>query len=194
MASKTRRYARRFRRAKREYIWVTNLVENRRLVQGTNMDFIQALVAGVDWQRGAAPLGSRLEKGAVCLRIVGDVHVHIDPTDYASVRAFARQQFVWGIKREDSDITEVLDLSTNAFEEDWMHLEAPKLYSVVDATPTLALAVSVNTIVSSHVDIRVKRKLTSEDFISLYCAADPVAGLQTDVAISFMLRCLVQLP
>lgn len=189
---KRMRSSRRFRRAKREYVWTTVWAEDIPIVQGTNFDLASPIVLGSDWRRGVSP--AVIEKGAVLVRVVGDIAFHANPADTAAFRTFLRQTCTWGLKREDQDVVEALDVTMNAFEEDWMHLEQCKLWGFRDPTATLA-TMGGRFEVARSFDIRVKRKLTSEDIVSLYVGASPgTAGLQTDVAWTGFFRSLIQLP
>lgn len=145
------------------------------------------------WARDATSLSS-LEKGAVVQRIVGDIWFQVDTSGgIASLRNFSRKDLVWGLAKRDEDDTSVPDVAVDAFREDWLHMNHECLDTAFDPTPTLAWwAGPLN--VHRTFDIRVKRKLNSEERIELFACDVAGAGLQNATTMSALFRCLIALP
>lgn len=190
MRSSRRRFRRRFRAQKREYIWVTSWVAQD-LVELTGLADGIAIVDRDDWARDPAQV-QNVEKGAVVKRIIGDVRLSTLNGSGARVPAGAVYQF--GVGRFDEDDSTVLDLSTNYFGEDWMHLEAGTL-DPNNAT-TVAFAPQVSQ--RHHIDIGISRKLTSDQEIRFLFAGyewDGTPGTAGDnLKVDYFFRSLVQLP
>lgn len=185
-----RRFRRSFRRAKREYIWTTTFVAQD-LNELTGMADGIAIVDRDDWCRDPAQV-QNVEKGCVVKRIIGDVRFSTLNGSGARVPAGAVYQF--GVGKFDEDDGTVLDLATNFFGEDWMHLEAGTL-DPNNAT-TVAFAPQVST--RHHVDIGVARKLTSDEEIRFLFAGyewDGTPGTAGDnLKVDYFFRTLLQLP
>lgn len=196
MRSKTRRSrSRRFRVAKREYIWATFEAFRIPLTQGgTVFDALFNIVTPTDWARDATNLASR-EKGAVLQRIVGDVWFHLSTAagGIAGLRNFTRADLVHGWMKRDIDDLAPVDQALDAFQEDWLQLHLEALDTIFDPTPTLTFW-GGPTSVHRAVDIRVKRKLTSDDVIQYLALQTAGAGLQNACDVSVHFRSLIALP
>lgn len=144
------------------------------------------------WARDATSIQS-LEKGAVVQRIVGDVWFHVATTDIASLRNFSRKDITWGIAKRDEDDTSIPDVAVDAFREDWLQLHMECISTAFDPTPTLAWW-GGELQVHRNVDIRVKRKLNSEEQLLLFVCDIAGAGLQNASTMSALFRTLIKLP
>lgn len=196
MARRSIRRRRRFRAGKREYIWTTALGLRVPLTGGaiTTLDSVANLVAGSDWNRGSAVAGFQRQKGAVLQRIVGDVWFQVDTSGgVASLRQRTAADLVFGFLKRDQDDATAVDIAVDAYEEDWLQLYDDQLDTIFDPTPTLTFwGGSLNC--HRHIDVRVKRKLTTDDVILFMAQAIAGSGLQNAVTCSFQLRSLVALP
>lgn len=175
---------------RRELIWVTSQVAQLPLLLGTVFTET-TLVSKTDWARDATNT-SNLEKGAVLLRVVGDVHFFQDAAAQSAVRGITRAFNIFGVLKRDEDDVSPLDVAVDAYAEPWMHLESRQFATYYDPTPTLATA-NGQTVWHVPVDIKVKRKLTSDERIQL-CLQSQALNLGTDVSASWLLRMLIQLP
>lgn len=175
-------------RAKREHVWV-RAAGRQILTQGGTVFDEFGLVTAADWIRGTA---GDLQKGATIVRIVGDVFFQTDPSAVANVRNFARAQCYFGLLKRDKDDTSVLDLAAGALGEDWMHLHSNQVFQFYDPTPTLT-GYGLQVQGQTHIDVKVKRKLTSDDVIKV-CMLTVREALETDVNAYIMLSALIQLP
>lgn len=186
--SRSFRRRRRVQRGKREYIWTCiNVIEDLVNLNGACDAF--PIVVREDWCRDPTR-GTTIEKGAVLLRVTGDVRVSTD--NNAGTYAPAGSNFVWGIGKFDEDDTQVLDLATNFFGEDWMQVRAGTCWP----TGTGVLAPQPFAVFPA-VDIRVKRKLTSEDEIRFVFGGYEYNGASSTtnkLAIHYEFRSLIQLP
>lgn len=185
-----RRFSRRASGRKREFIWATSSGVLTLTQGGTAFDE-HVLVSKTDWARDSAST-TTLEKGATLQRIVGDVTFFVDAPDMASVRGITRVQTIFGLLKRDEDDLSLVDVSVDAFAEPWLQLESRYIAIYFDATPTFATSNGA-TAVHIPVDVRVKRKLTSDDVIKAMFL--PLRqNLGTDVSVSFLLRSLIALP
>lgn len=187
-----RRSSKRFRRAKREYVWTSTFSAGPGLTQGGTVFDEVTIVSPLDWQRGQIPAAG-VQKGAVVVRIVGDVWFFQDPSgDVANLRSINNDLCTVGVLKRDQDDTSVLDINTDALAEDWMHLEQVRIDTFYTPTATLTAGWGQPN-ARVHLDMRVKRKLTTEDVIKL-CLLAERRNLDTEVNASFLLRSLIQLP
>lgn len=185
----TSRFGRRFRRQKREYIWAcVNVTHDLVLLNGA-CDAFPILVRD-DWARDPTN-GTTIEKGAVVKRIVGDVRFSSD--NGAGAPSAGGASFNFGLGRFDEDDAQVLNLATNFFGEDWMHLRAGSL----DRNNATSSAFAPQVSRHYQVDVGVARKLTSEDEIRFVFGGFTGIGgssgsesLQAD----YFFRSLIQLP
>lgn len=185
MRRTTRRFGRRFRRAKKELIWVSTLTEYT-TVLSSGLSPSLVILNRNDWCRDPAQL-TTIEKGAVLLRVVGDVIVEGPVGE--DVQAM---NVLWGLLKRDEDDSTVLDITTNWFGEDWMHLEMGSVATITPSSSTPTMGAGMQR---WRVDSRVKRKLTSEDTINFEVAVTASDASATRSAlISHFFRCLVQLP
>lgn len=190
MAKRTMTRSRRqFRRQKREYIWASVWVTHDTTpLDGTFDGF--TLVDRNDWCRDPGNILS-IEKGATLLRIIGDVRVR---SENAAVGPSAGgASYVWGIGKRDEDDGTVYDLNT-FFGEDWMHVEAGSL------DPNNATSVAFAPQVSWRhptLDIKSKRRLTSEDVVEFHFGGSTAQGgfSATELlVVDYMFRSLIALP
>lgn len=189
-----RKFSKRFRAGKREYVWSTTHVPffGTGIVPGL-MDEI-TLVTRIDWARNE--LNTQiLEKGATLVRIVGDVHYTINEVTVGDLKAIGDSHFIFGVLKRDEDDASVLDINVDAFGEDWMHMQSAYLTYANVSVATLSRAWG-ELCCSRHVDIRVKRKLTSDEKVSAFFTRS--VGLSTpdpgNAYVGFTLRSLIQLP
>lgn len=189
---RSRRPFRRMRFKGREYVWMTISGAAPLTQGGTTFDEF-VLVSRNDWARDPANTAT-IEKGATLVRVVGDVWFKAMPEDHsvASVRGITDVECYFGLLKRDEDDLSALDISIDAFGEDWMHLHAEHLAVIYSPVATLTAGWGAN-VAGRHVDVRVKRKLTTEDVVKA-CFLPVRANLGTDVGVSFLLRALVQLP
>jgi len=187
--TRTFRRSRRFRRQKREYIWVcVNVLRDLQNLNGVADAF--PIVVRDDWARDPTR-STTLEKGAVLLRVTGDIRVSTD--NNAGTYAPAGSNFVWAIGKFDEDDTHALDLATDFFNEDWLQLRAGTCWP----TASSASLSPVPFALFPGVDIRVKRKLTTEDEIRLVFAGyeyDGTSSTTNKLAMNYEFRSLIQLP
>lgn len=186
-----RRARRSFRRGKSNYVW-TSLVFTGQANVGTGI-VVAALVDGNDWARVADNVS--LERGAVLERIVGylapfaDV-VRSEATDFigSMVRLAIIHDTELGFNNAVAGVGD-LDLAATYVENDilWTHGWGFGGAQNTDA-PAQAFAFPPST----QVDIRVKRKLTSDSVIYTVIQADQVAGYGK--RIGGVLRALVRIP
>jgi len=183
--SRTTRRARRFRAGKREYVWST--VTGTFPGVGTPMTQVP-LVTRFDWARNAAGTGG-LEKGAVIQRVVGNI-TFTQPAPAAVTFLEELTNCYAGLLVRDEDDASGVDLTIDAFQENWMQMWSGQTYYAVNNVVTLAWAVREQ--LSFNVDVRVKRKLTTEDELGLYLGSLPTVGTNADAF--FFLRTLIALP
>lgn len=180
--------SRRFRVAKREFIWITRFIVGQAIVKNGIADGID-LVEADDWSRDATNTES-LEKGAVVTRIVGSVAFRtINGSGFPSTDGAA---ILWGIHKRDEDDTSLPTIPTTWFQEDWMHTQ---MEAIPQSSPTTP-AYFPDQHRQHDVDIRVKRKLTSDETVNLWIAgfdSDGTTGADSIVA-TYHLRTLLQLP
>jgi len=187
--SRTFRSRRRFRRQKREYIWTcVNVLNDLTNLNGSCDAF--PIVVRDDWARDPANTAT-LEKGAVLLRVTGDVRATTD--NGSGTYAPAGSSFVWGIGKFDEDDATVLTLTSSFFGEDWMQVRAGTCWP--NAAAATLSPVPHQTF--AGVDIRVKRKLSTEDEIRFVFGGFEFAGgssTTNKLSMSYEFRSLIQLP
>lgn len=192
MANPSRKFRRRrwIRRGKREYIWsCVNVMHDLVLLNGQCDAF--PIVVRDDWARDPART-STLEKGAVLLRVTGDVRVGSD--NGSGVPSPGGAHFVWGIGKFDEDDSTVLDLANSFFGEDWMQVRAGTCWP--NNATTVAFAPQPYQVFPA-LDMRVKRKLSSEDEIRfVFGGYTYIGGVSaTDsLVMNYEFRSLIQLP
>lgn len=191
MANRTRTFRRRrhIQRGKREYIWSCINVMGDLVVLNGDCDAFPIVVRD-DWARDPART-STLEKGAVLLRITGDIRVSCD--NGSGTYSPAGSQYVWGIGKFDEDDSTILDLASSFFGEDWMQVRAGTVWPAASTT--------VGVYPRPHdefraLDIRVKRKLSSEDEIRFVFGGYEYNGAvgTSRLILSYEFRSLIQLP
>lgn len=183
--------SRRFAFKKREYIWATISSAGPGLTQGGTIFDEFILVSKGDWARDAS-LTAHLEKGATLLRVVGDVWFYSSPATPADERGQTKVQCIFGLLKRDEDDASPLDIAVDAYSEEWMTLQSFQLADFYDPVATLTAGWGERR-AGAHVDVRVKRKLTSEDTVKACFLANRVT-LGTDTDVAFLLRALIQLP
>lgn len=193
---RSRRSSKRFRRAKREYIWITTLTEGPGLTQTPNTALvwpydILPLVLPADWERGQQ---TGLQKGCTLLRIVGSLTVFSDSNGggLGALRGVNQRFNSMIVLKRDKDDTSVLDALAGALDEDILHQEMRRIDWFFDNTATQSWATG-----TPHaffpIDIRAKRRLTSQDQIELGVASVR-ENLDTDCNMSLQVRALLMLP
>lgn len=184
---------RRFRRAKREYMWVTVQGDFFGLDGATNVAQEQALIVPADWARDAA--SGHLEKGCLLVRSIVHCRAYLAP-DVSPPNAV---ELVWGLaglRRVDQDDTAALNAGPggNYFAEDWFCQEQFSLNLSVSTVPTIAW---VRDSGSNHVwkwDSKVKRKLTTQDEVRFSAALSFDVSGTSAASVFFGARMLLQLP
>lgn len=192
MAKPSRTFRRRrwVRRGKREYIWsCVNVMHDLVLLNGQCDAF--PIVVRDDWARDPART-STLEKGAVLLRITGDVRVGCD--NGSGTYSLGGAQFTWGLGKFDEDDSTVLDLANSFFGEDWMQVRSGTCWPNAPGTTTFAPQPYDQF---RALDIRVKRKLSSEDEIRFVFGGYTYVGGSSgtdSLVMNYEFRSLIQLP
>lgn len=172
------RSIRRFRnpKTKRETIWTTIVASGvAAAIPGANLPL--SLVLPVDWVRG-----TNFERGAVLAGIRGWYSV-----SYAATSTFTTPTWYMAIaKQEVDEVTAGQDwtISTPYNSEDVLWTDGGHI-SIATATP------SSNLNLSRQLDVRTKRKLTSDDFIGISFMS---LGASADWLISGVFRALIVLP
>jgi len=188
--TRSRRTSRRFRAAKKEHIWVATFVTaDAQVTTGDADEF--PLVQRDDWARN--PLAPEvLEKGAVLTRIIGDVRVRTE--NGSGTTSLAGASYALGVRKVDEDDSTVLDLATTFFGEDWLWLKGG---SIPPNNATSAAYAPQPNWRHESIDIRVKRKLTSEDEIRFSFGGFEANGSgvgTTLLVVDYFFRALIQLP
>lgn len=184
-----KRFSRRFRAQKREHIWVsTFIIGDLQLMNGDGEGI--AIVEPDDWTRTAVNLDV-IEKGATLLRIVGDVAFRTDNgSGTTSLGGFTG---LWGLAKYDQDDASVPTIGNEWFGEDWIHTRMVEI--APNNATTAAYAPQPNQ--RQEVDVRVKRKMTSDEVIRFWFAGFPanaVASATEFAVCDYYFRALVQLP
>lgn len=189
MANRLRRN-RRFRRGKQNYIWASVFVTGDQVALNGDTDAFP-IVLRDDWARDPTN-AQMIEKGAVLERIIGNVRVKAIDIAGATV-SLGGASYIWGIGKFDEDDSQVLNLVTSYFGEDWMRLEA----GTIDSNNALTNAFRPLTTERHMVDMNVKRKLTSEDEIRfVFGGFTGVGGSSITQALSvdYFFRSLIRVP
>lgn len=183
------RFRRRFRRQKHEYIWTgTFVTADATLLDGDTDGLV--LVDPDDWRR--TTIDENLEKGAVLLRIVGDVRFRTETSGGSP--SLGGASYIWGIVKRDVDDSAPLDLGTNFFGEDWLHLRAGSIPP--NNATNIAYAPQPNWR-HEEVDVGVKRKLTSDEKIEFHFTGLTAVGASSateTLVCDYFFRALIQLP
>jgi len=185
---RARRGFRRFRAQKREYLWISRFIVGDAVVKNGAADGLD-IVEKADWARDAT-LTETLEKGALVTRIVGSVAFRtLNAGGFPSTDGAAG---LWGIMKRDEDDASIPTIGTTWFQEDWMHTQ---MFQIPPSSPTTP-AYFPDQHRQFDVDIRVKRKLTSDDIVLFTFGGYAADGtISTDVlVVDYFFRCLVQLP
>lgn len=190
-----RRSVRRFRRAKKELMWVRVEGSVGALAGGGNA--IEALlISGATWARQGSPAGT-VQKGCVLLRSIVTWTAYMVPSASPASAVEGDAGFV-GLRRCDQDDQAVLNSGVDYLDEDWMHVDWWEIDAVYAVNPTLTWADRTNSRWTRTWDSKVKRKLTSEDDIRLSAArssAIPVSFTPNGTFyVDFFTRFLLQLP
>lgn len=148
------------------------------------------IVVRDDWARDPSRT-STLEKGAVLLRVTGDIRVSCD--NGAGTYAPGGAQYCWGIGKFDEDDSTILDLANSFFGEDWLQVRAGTVWPNAAGTTTFAPQPYDQV---RGLDMRVKRKLSSEDEIRfVFGGYSYLGGVVTDsLVMNYEFRSLIQLP
>lgn len=169
---------------KKEWIWVQSLNLGTTLAPGTSVR--QALVIGADWDR---TVGASFEKGAVLTRMVGSIHCIPDLAPTGGVITVFT--WPWYIAKTDVDFAATLLGSNNLVAyADTDILQTGLLMGIKGAGAANTPSAWVEEAWNQRVDVKVKRKLTSEDSITLVATNNGPSSL----SVSVMFRCLIQLP
>jgi len=174
----------RFARGKKNWVWASVFVTGDQVALNGLADAFP-IVLRDDWCRDPTN-AQTIEKGAVLTRIIGNVRVRT----FSNTLGVSGQgsSYIWGIGRFDEDDSQVLNLTTSYFGEDWMRLEA--------GSNNINLAPSDPQ--ERHViDMTVKRKLTSETEIRFVFAGfrGLDGGISTDVLlVDYFFRSLIEIP
>lgn len=170
------RSSRRFRRGKRELIWTTIAGQSiAAALPGANLPL--SLVLPVDWVRG-----TNFERGAVLQGIRGWYQVGYAATS----TSVSPNWFLSIVKHEVDEVTTGQDWTTAGpyNGEDVLYTDGGHMETVT-ATP------SGNLHLSRQLEVRTKRKLTSDDFIGVNFMSPSAAQ---DWTIGFVIRALIALP
>jgi len=189
-----RRGVRRFRAGKREHVWVATVGTVVNPTPASTVEWVPGgvrFLLGGDWARTALTR-NQLEKGAVATRIIGELVFNFPPETAPTV-AQAAEQLVWGIRKVDQDDVAALDSALDFFNEDWMQTGQAYVAMGNSIVATLTWADYSQGIVRVPIDIRVKRKLTTEDDLALDIATVFGSGA-FGPSCNFYLRTLVTLP
>lgn len=182
------RRTRRFRSAKREYLWISRFIVADQVAKNGDADGID-LVEKADWARDAT-LTETLEKGALVTRIIGSVAFRtLNGSGFPSTDGAAG---LFGIHKRDEDDTSIPTIPTDWFQEDWMHTQ---MFAIPQSSPT-SPAYFPDQHRQFELDIRVKRKLTSDETVNFWFAgfdSDGTTGTDSIVA-TYYFRTLLQLP
>jgi len=187
MKSRTSRSRRRFRRGKREYIWVTGLRSDTLQTDGVADQL--PLVTRIDWARDATATG-HLEKGCLVRRtlIWGMVaQAGLEEGSGASTAVFA------AVRKKDEDDVAVLDLGVDMLDEDWYQSEWLHTYHESSVVATLTWMADAASFQRFAWDTSVARKLTTEDQIEMSVAATG-GGPTVVIAMQYGWRILLELP
>lgn len=188
------RGSRRMRRGKREYVWVTSFGSV--FAPGDGISRTAVLVTPADWARDPSATAT-LEKGAVLVRVVGDLCVSYE-ADNAPPNAVDVNYWTAAIRKHDEEDVNQPDFGAGSgFNEDWMHVEFGNVQRTVESVATLTWAAAdFSSMDRRKVDIRVKRKLNSDENVSLYFGTIPpgAGDPATELSLFYGLRALIQLP
>lgn len=169
---------------KKEWIWVQSLNLATQLPPGQNVR--QALVIGADWDR---TVGASFEKGAVLTRMVGTVQAIPDAAPTGGVVTV--YTLPWYIAKTDVDFAATLLGANNLVAyADTDILQTGLIMGIKGAAAVNTPSSWVEEAWNQRLDIKVKRKLTSEDSITLVLTNNSPSA----ASVSVMFRCLVQLP
>lgn len=190
MRSRTRRFSRRFRRGKREHIWVrAEGVIN----PPSNGDIIEApIVQGLDWTRATGALNS-VQKGCVVVRSIVQFDVSYPPDDSPPGATRQNHGFVL-LRRVDQDDTAVLNSGVDLFNEDWMRMESYSIQATFAVVATLTWADVSHGMQRGGWDSKLKRKLTSEDEIRIGASSTFAIGALGSCDVHFFAQTLLELP
>lgn len=195
MAKRFQRGRRRFfRRAKRELIWTYVRVRDDVVDNSASIGFIEyAIVTKIDWARDPTST-SNLQKGCTLLRIVGDVTISM-PFNASPPDPARQVECMWVLRKKDEDDTTIYD-STDIWSEDLLHTEHCTIGFSLSAVATLTWQDGNQRFMRFPLDIRTKRKLTSDDEIVLAVGAQEIIATPGDgtVSVTAQLRSLLQLP
>jgi len=162
MARRFSRSVKRFRRGKREFIWVRVQAESNPLPNsGAAEEFV--FVNGATWGR-AGPASGTIQKGCVLIRSIVEWSVCLPP-DEAPASAVEGDNGFIGLRRCDQDDTAILTAGTDFFDEEWMHTDWWQAWRTTEAVATLTWADHSGSLFRRGWDSKVKRKLTTEDEI-----------------------------
>lgn len=156
------RRTRRFRRAKREYVWVRAQFESNPLPNSGAAEEFVCVSAG-DWAR-SGPASGTLQKGCTLVRSIVSWSVFLPPDDAPASAEEGDNGFI-GLRRCDQDDAAVLTAGTDFLDEDWMHTDWWQAWRVTALVPTLTFADHSGSFFRRVWDSKVKRKLTTEDEI-----------------------------
>lgn len=195
MARRFRRSVRSFRRAKRELIWVTSSGAFDAIPPAGEFTLQKVLAPG-DWSRGN--LANSMQKGAVLLRIVGSMDWYPELVATASGLGLYSSAVTAGFMKFPDDGEAILpDIAGDGYAEDWLQLNQGLVERWQnDSGPPSIYGRKTHR---WEFDIKVKRKLTTDDAIVMAWTEVPnvlTGGVTAgaDPAFNFMCRCLVQLP
>lgn len=203
MARRTRRRTSRRFGKRRELIWVTG-ASLYSLDGGTSgIGDGPAIVTKADWARDPSATG-HLEKGCTLVRTILDFSIFFPPLgdELASLQDAINQVYAC-VRTRDEDDTTAFDFSGDGLDESLMQFGSGTIQSTGSSVATLTWRDRVHAQWSQHWDVRVKRKLTSEDVVEFLAAgSDPgalfpgVGAVESGqlVAASVTWRCLLQLP
>lgn len=192
---KRQRSHRRFRRGKKEYIWITQQSTGVPQLEGTTT-FYDILVAPEDWAQGEGASTANFQRGAVLERIRGWISVAPDQ-GALSEDTILRQCWTGSIaKTSISALEEWVDLGLtfgpalqgwyNEADILWTHG-----YAITGGqAPVVTDSKCGQTV---QIDVPVKRKLTSQDVI-VWATQEGVGNIELDARLSYVLRALVSLP
>lgn len=190
-----RRTTRRFRRAKRELMWV-RIEGTLGALAGAGNAMEATLVDGSTWGRQGPPSGTT-QKGCVLVRSIVTWTAYMPPTA-SPASAVEGDAGMVGLRRCDQDDVAILNTGVDYLDEDWMHVDWWEVEAVYQTTATLTWADRTHSRWTRTWDSKVKRKLTSEDDIRFSAARSAIIPTSFTpngtFYVDFFARFLLQLP
>jgi len=183
-SKRRRRFSRTMRRGKKQFIWTTTIVEATQVSEASPLEAL--VLEPLDWNNAAAYL-----KGALVERVVGSFDVQPRANQTSS---YDFGQWTALLVKQDTNLATLPDPSAaSGYSEDVLQSWQGEWQLALSAVATLTWQRNMGA-VHREVDVRSKRKMTTDDALWFIMSNEADSGTSASVLVTATLRVLLSLP